>query len=219
MLTVFEFPDKFMSASSFRAVLRSDDGDESILVEMRKRVDGRWKVFTVVASEIVRASSLQELLLTRPDCYELVIPHEIEVSLNGETKHAQLYEIYARTLQEQVMGRVSIRLRLYIEGSVFETGFNDVLQDALEEIRELIGNGNQLWLRTCHDCRHVWATVNGGGWDERDELSCYRDAPEAGAEVRKKGKFASKKAIGAGEYYVSAFHSCAAWEPSKTLDV
>jgi hypothetical protein len=157
----------------------------------------------------------------RPDWHELVIPHQIEVLWNDESKQAELHEIYASNPQEQIplsMVPVSMRLRLNLEGNVFETGFNSSLQDALEEIRALIGNDNQLWLKTCYECRYVWDAITGPGGDERDELSCYRDAPAAGAEVRKKGKWASDEATGAGDYFVSAFHRCAAWEPSKATD-
>src|SRR6478672_2190226 len=104
-----EFPLKFMSASSFKAVIRSNKGNEPVLIEMRKRFDGSWKVFTVVANEIVHTSSLQELLLTGPPGHELIITHEIRVLWNGESRQAQLHEIYASTPEEQV--QVSIRLR------------------------------------------------------------------------------------------------------------
>ena len=79
------------------------------------------------------------------------------------------------------------------------------------ELDDIIDDVAVWHLKTCHGCKFsrpafLWPV------SDRDELRCYRDAPDALAELRSQGKFASSEALHAGEYFVNAFHRCSAWE-------
>jgi hypothetical protein len=176
---------------------------------MRKRAKGQWIVFTKVGGQLARYDSLQELVLKQPNCRALIISHTLNILWNDTVHKATLYEILSPS--EKKSGLVTVKLRLEVNDKEYETEECDSLTEARRHLVE-ISSPVTFQLQICADCCHSWPAVTGPGWDDRDELACYRDAPDAEAELVEKGKFASDEAAGAGEFFVNAFHSCAAWQ-------
>ena len=179
-------------------------------LEMRQNKDGAITVFTLVDGEPVRAASLHHLVYEHPEWKILDVPHDVHILWNGTPIKVVLHEIFGPAIDQYV----SIRVQLNIEGISYETELCRTLQDAYWELQEMVAP-NTLRLQTCFDCYFSWSAITGGGWDEHDELVCYRDAPlEAITEIHQRAKFASEGAEATGQYFVNAFHRCAAWRPN-----
>jgi hypothetical protein len=202
----------FMSARVFEAAYREGDNEEPLILEQRTRWPIWWELllFTVISDQPVYANSVQALLLSQPTWESLRIPHEITVLLDGERKAARIHEIFTSNA-----GHIEIRLLFAVEGEdkVYETAACDTLQEARWELRELVGSSRDLWLQVCSDCTHSTSISTGGGWDEHEEHGCNRDAHLATRENDLLGGMTHFE--GAYDFFVHAFHTCAAWRSSR----
>jgi hypothetical protein len=203
----------FVAASAFEAVYITEQGEQTLLVEVRRKPDGKMLLFTVVDGQQVREGSIQEFILTHQACKSLCIRHTVHVLWNSTPKTGELLEIFVP--EQDVSRGISVRLRLTIASTAYETDACATLTEALMELDDVIGSETDWWLQICHDCYYS-APAFLFPVDDRDDLRCYRDAPDVVAEVRDKGKFASPEALYAGSYFVNAFHTCAAWRRRKT---
>jgi hypothetical protein len=89
------------------------------------------------------------------------------------------------------------------------------LTDAYVELQEITELVARWWLCTCFDCKYSGHARDYCLSDR--EYWCYRDVPDAYAEIAAKGKYASQEARFAGDYFVDAFHTCAAWQPYRAV--
>src|SRR4051794_28030671 len=139
-----EFPEQFMSASVFTAVLHSKENNQTLLLEMRKYLSGKWMILTSIDSVTVRVNSLQELVHTQPSWCELIIPHEVSILWRGKEQRALLEEIYS-----QAAGgprAVTVHLRLQVQGVTLETASGDSLQEVRRALDELVTGAAPVWL-------------------------------------------------------------------------
>lgn len=146
-------------------------------------------------------------------CLSLSIPHTLYVLWNSVPKAAELVETFVPAPASPSF--VNVKLSLVVDGNVYETEACDTLTDAIWELDEAIGEEIEWLLQTCYDClysRPAFLTPVS----DRDHMRCYRDVPEAFAEVRRQGKNASAEALHSGHYFVNVFHTCAAWQPGKS---
>jgi hypothetical protein len=202
----------FMSARVFEAAYREGENEQSLVLEQRVKWPIWWELllFTVIGDQPVYANSVQALLLSQPTWESLRIPHNITVLLDGERKAARMHEIFSSNA-----GNIEIRLLLAVEGEdkVYETQAFDTLQEARRELDELVGFSRDLWLQVCSECTHSTSISTGGGWDEHEEHGCNRDAPLATRKNELLGGITHFE--GTYDFFVHAFHTCAAWRPSR----
>jgi hypothetical protein len=144
----------------------------------------------------------------------LSIPHTIHMLWNGEVKQAEVTEIFRPRPNVGHSLFAALQLRLVIEGRKYETSLCNTLQDAVWELQEITEAKADWWLRTCYHCQYAGQARDYATSDR--EYWCYRDVPDAFAEIQAKGKYASREALYAGSYFVNAFHVCAAWRPIQT---
>ncbi len=201
----------FVAAQAFEAAYEDTQGQQNIMLELRFKADESCLLFTIVRDEPVYASSIHDFVLKCRDCTQLSIGHNLFVLWNGISKPAQLVEHFIPNRGKPL---VIIKTSLFIDGIVFESTDCDTLQDAIGELHDLTDAGISWQIKTCYHCKFCYLAFLGPQSD-RDDYRCYRDAPEAFAEVQERGyKFASRASQIAGSYFVNAFHTCAAWEPS-----
>jgi hypothetical protein len=207
----------FMAASSFEATYRTDQGEQTLILEVRRTPDQGLLLFTVVDGQPVRVNSIHSFILTHPACRALSIPHTVGVLWNGTHKRAEFLEVYAPAPDPDPTYRVSIEAALTIEGTTYKSEACATLSEAMAELRDAIGPETDWWLLTCYHCDFQQPAFRFLV-DDRDEMRCYRDAPEAlFVEAKRRGKGASDEALYAGHYYVNAFHTCAAWRRRNPL--
>lgn len=202
----------FVSVSVYNALYETEQGEQEIVLELRVKSDRSKQLFTIIDSQHIYSDSIQALLLARPNCKLISISHSIVLVWNEEKKNATLVEAFCK---DKHTSKLCVILKMTCEGLTYETSECDTLSDAISELHELTGQSITWHLQTCYDCR-LSDLAFLGPTDERDELRCYRDAPEAlQEEVETKYKFASLEALNSGVYFVSAFHRCAAWKPMR----
>ena len=199
----------FASFNKFWAICHTEQGEQTLLWESRITVDQKHDFYTIFDDQEVHVNSINDFLFTHPKCLSLSVPHDVQVLWNGKSQFAKLTEIFS--LQPEKPS-VVIRLSLDISDLSYLTGECDALTDAIWELEEIIGESTKWWIQTCYHCAYSRPAFLVP-MSDRDEMRCYRDAPEAYKEVKLRGKFASTIALHAGHYFVSAFHSCAAWKP------
>lgn len=199
---------RFISVHTYYARYRTQQSEQIILLETRTKSDRSRQIFTIINDEQVRATSIQALLLMRPDCKSLSISHEVSVVWDNSIKNATLIEIFSIS---QSLGQVSVSLVLEIDGISYSTSECVSFTEAVDELREITGHDKVWRLQTCFDCRFSRPAFLDPT-DDREELRCYRDAPEAFEDVQARSKFASQEALSAGDYFVDAFHKCAGWQ-------
>ncbi len=209
-----EVPDYFKNFAAFHAyeaIYRTAEKEEQILLEVRNFADEKELLFTVIDNQPIRVGSIHELVYSRPELISLSIPHMIRLLWKGEIKKAELIEIFSRSQNTAYPPIASLQLRLNMEGKTYETTICDTLQDAIEELHEMT-RAEALWrLHACYSCR-----FSGHARDyivSDREYWCYRDVPEVVAEIQAKGRNKSGKGRFDGDYFVDAFHVCAAWQP------
>ncbi len=202
----------FVGVSAVEAVYHAAQVSHRLLLELRRSADGTMRLFTEIGGQQIQARSIHEFILARSDCKSLAIPHRVRVLWQGVPRVADLLEVFIPRHDEAA--NIHVQLRLDMEGSTYETEPCATLSDAVRELRERFPADTEWWLQTCHHCAYSSPFLLGPGWDDRDDLQCYRDAREALAEVRWMGKFAGYDTLHAGDYFVNAFHTCAAWRPS-----
>jgi len=216
---MFELPiyaRNFVAATAFEVTCSTEQGDETLLVESRRRLDGGMLLFTVIGGQQVQAHSLHELLLASHRCVALTIPHNIRVLWNGVSKSASLLEVLIPT--REPLFQPSVKLQLTFDAATYATETCDTLYDAIRELEDILGGDVAMWFQTCIHCNYSWPALYNPGWEDRNDYKCYRDTPEAHIEIRRNGKFASTAAQEAGDYYVDAFHTCAAWQRKLPLE-
>jgi len=206
-MRVLTYPDRFVAVRAIEALIHTGMGTQSLLLEYRQHIDGKLDVFTIVGEEPIRAASLHDLISAHPTWESLDVLHNVSVLWNGTFTKVVLHEIFSRPTDQYV----SIRLQLDIQDASYQTEACETLQDAYWELQE-VARPNLLELQTCQTCYFAWPAVTGPGWDEHDELACYRDSPLAALEMRQNREVASDAAQAQGQYFVHAFHRCAAWQ-------
>jgi len=188
-----------------------------LLIEMRISAEGKILLFTVVNGQQIRSSSIQEFVLSHPDCLSLSIGHSVNILWNKAIERAELYEIYVPVHSGHNLIRVKVRL--IVGNTTHETEACETLTEAVMELKELTSPDAEWWIQTCHHCIYSYPAFLGPGWDDRDQLRCYRDTPDEFVQIHQKGqKFVSSDTMYAGNYFVHAFHTCAAWRKPKAID-
>ena len=205
----------FVSATISEAGYETMRGVQTLLIETRtyikKMNESRTQMlFTRIDGEPVQVPSLYDLALRDAKCLNLSIPHSIMVEWNNVTLRAVLTEVIVP--HHGPKSSRSIKLLLSVGERLFETDLNDTLQDAFEELDEQTGSQNALWFKVCYQCTYGYPKLNGPQ-DERENIQCFRDSPLGHLEeVKRLRKFASRDAHNSGDFFVNAFHTCAAWE-------
>jgi hypothetical protein len=212
----------FVSAAVFEAVYTTARGTQMLLIETRtymKKMNGSQtqSLFTVIDGVAVREQSLYDLVLRDPECQSLSIPHSLGIEWNGATKSALLTEVLVPYHGPKPGRSVSVKLLFSVDNQFFETELNDTLQDAFIELDEQMGSSDALWFKVCYQCHYGYPKLEGPQ-DERENLQCFRDSPpEHFEEAKRLGKFATAAARQSGDYFVNAFHTCAAWKRHQPL--
>ncbi len=205
----------FVSAAVFEAEFTTIYGTQTLLIEtrtyMKKMNESQNQfLFTIINDKPVHVRSIVDLILHDPQCLSLSLPHSVVIELNGVAKRALLTEVYVPHRGAET--NWSIRLALTVDGKDYQTGLNDTLQDSFGELHEQMGLPDASWVKICYQCNYVHGKLNGLQ-DERENLQCFRDSsPEHFEEARRLMKFASAEAWGSGDFFVTAFHTCAAWK-------
>ena len=212
-----ELPDYITGFTNFRiheAIYQTKDKKETILLEFRLTVLEEDILFTVIDGKQIRVETIHHLVQALPALVSLSIPHSIRLLWNGVIKQGELVEIFSPSQDPKHPLIASLQLRLTLDDQTYETTICDNLQDAVQELEEMTEAEAQWWLCTCYHCHY---SDHNRLYSLSDrEYACYRDVPEALAEIRAKGKIASPEARRAGKYFVDAFHTCAAWKPAQT---
>lgn len=214
-----EFPSYWRSFADFgvtEAVYRTSEKEEEILLEFRGSANEEEMLFTIIDGRPIRVGSIHQLVSSLPELVSLTIEHSIRVVWEGQVKRAQLTEIFTHSqandsVQPPNVRPASLQLRLVVDGKTYETTVSDSFSDLVQELKELTEGEGKWRLRTCRDCRyagqpHLYSASEREYW-------CYRDVPEAIADLEVNVKFANMKARFEGRYFVRAFHTCAAWQP------
>lgn len=207
-------PEKqnFIAAKVYEAVFKTQQAEEIITLELRTRSDRTTTLFTVIDNQETRAASIPSLLLIRPDCISLSIAHTLDVQWNDVRKKCTLTEIFLPEWDNRSF--VPLKIALMVDDETYLTSvgisFTEVMSDLHDVIRPRIN-----WrLVTCYDCKYSRPAFLGPTSD-RDELRCFRDTPTAFRQIEQTAKFVSGELLHAGDYFVDAFHRCAAWPPTS----
>ncbi|MBX3065730.1 MAG: hypothetical protein KF726_22320 [Anaerolineae bacterium] len=200
----------FVSTHWYDAIYETPVEQISIIFEERIQADRSSLIFTRLNDgREIRASSIPDLVITNIDCISLSIKHEISVWWNGKTEKGQLEETFARSQEDS--SNTSVTLVLNVRAGQYTTTACESFTEAMFELHNITPQEISWRLQTCFDCKFSYPAFTDPTSD-RDELQCHRDAPLAFQEVQTKGKYASLAALHAGDYFVNAFHTCAAWE-------
>ncbi|MCB9452532.1 MAG: hypothetical protein H6672_13935 [Anaerolineaceae bacterium] len=208
----------FVAVHVFEANYKTKDDEQSIPIETRTKSDGSMIVMTAINNQPIYTNSISSLIWILPNCVSLSIAHPLSLLGNGIIHKGILTEVFLPP-EEDSPYRYSIQIRLSTEGKTYETTPCDTLSDAILELGGVIENSqakNGWQLQTCYHCKYCYPAFYWPGSD-RDTLRCYRDVGEAFAEIQEKGKRASFSAFAAGDYFVNAFHRCAAWQPYRSF--
>jgi hypothetical protein len=203
----------FVAVSAFEAIYRTEQDEQTLIWESRISPDRKATLFTRIGNKEIRVGSIHEFVLEDSRCISMTVPHKVRVVWNGSPTAAELLEVFIPAPSDK-LAPVHIKVSLTIGDASYESVECDSLTEAVWELDEMIGPTVEWSLQTCFDCIFSWPAFLGPT-SERDELRCYRDAPEAFEEIRAKSKFASQKAREAGHYFVNAFHTCAGWKSLK----
>jgi hypothetical protein len=210
MKEISENPSKnFTAFSIYEATYRTEQGEDTILLEFRTMPNEQQVLFTVIDNKQIRADSIHELVYSLPSLVSLGIPHSVRLLWNGNIKLAKLIETFRPSQDIEYPSFASLQLRLVVDNKTYETALCNTLQDAIWELQEMTEAEAAWWLRTCYHCQYSGQARDYALSDR--EFWCYRDVPDAFAEIQAKGKYASREARQAGRYFVNAFHACAAW--------
>lgn len=205
----------FVSINLFETVSQTDNGSQILLWESRITSDGYRLLFTRIDGIDVRVNSIYDFMLQRPSYSPLEIRHSVSLLWNALSIQAVLVEILILDINDK-LAPIHTKLRLETFDKIYATDDAISLTEAIWELHELVGEEADWSLQTCHECIYGWPAFRGPISD-RDELRCFRDSPDAFAEREIKRKFASEAAFQAGDYFVNAFHTCAAWSRSSEL--
>ena len=206
-----DFKTNFASISALPATIRTENGEEEILVEIRVSSSREHSIFTVIEGERIYSNWIGGIVVENPSVIWLRIERAIHILSNGKRTPAVLSETMKKVEYEQgtVAESAESQFRLQFDGKEFVSDYNPTLTDALFDIYDLAEPEFDIRLQTCYHCRYA----NHASLLNNDrEYRCYRDVPDAYDEIRLKGKQASNDARFAGTYTVNAFHTCAAWE-------
>ena len=204
-----EAPRMFMSVRAYRGQYETADGAQPLILEQRLLPDGEMRVFTVLAGQPVRARSIQALMLERPEWVALRLAHTVDVLWKGRRHLAELEEAYLRA--PGFSAHLAVALCLRIGGEVVATELCDTLSEALAELQALGAAGGGYRPVICHSCALSRPSLTAPGWDDRDDHQCFRDTPEAYASIGGDGRPVRGWGLHGGDYFVNAFHTCAAW--------
>lgn len=202
--------NRFISSRYYRAKYKSDSGEEEIIIEVRANAIDEFKFFSIVMGEKIVASYLMQFAMLLPNLISLEIPHSLQVMWSNNIYEAQLLEIFQVTETDSDSKSCTLRLELKVDQQVFQTEPCDTLQDAVWELDGLIGDQIQWQLRTCFHCYfsgHARDYITGDR-----EYWCYRDS-SIYPERRNQWKSVDPKIRFDADFYVNAFHTCAAWRP------
>ena len=202
---------EFVSTRVYTAVCQRNGKEELILIESRQSELEKTLVFTVVDGKQIRIGSMLELVQSLPLLESLSMRHIIRVLWNNEFRDAELVETLVPSRVADDTSLPSLKLALVLEGKTYETTLCDVLTDAYIEMHEMTEDVAAWRWCTCFCCRYARHARFYSNSDR--QYWCYRDVPDALAEIEAKGKSASSESRFAGNYYVDAFHTCAAWQP------
>lgn len=202
-------PMQFISFQVYDAIYLTDEGEEHILLEQRQRYDRSFLVYTQIQGREIRANSIHELVISQPDCLSITINHNVPIIWDTISRQVILQETFSPDPTQ--VTKIAINLKLIVDDVTYESTENDCVTEAWQELHEEIDPHINWHLKTCLSCNFTRPAFLFPTSD-RDEHRCYRDVSEAFTEVQEKSKFASRKARYAGDYFVSAFHRCSAWE-------
>ena len=212
----------FVSTTAFSAAYVSSQGEETLCIETRTYLDKLNEryvqmLFTKIGGNRVQVPSIQHLILRDKDCLSLSIPHSVVIDWGMDKKQAEVTEVYVP--HHGLTPRWSIGILLSVDGVSYQTGPNETLHEALVELDEQMETQQFLWIRTCYQCNYSFPRLSGIQ-DDRENLQCFRDSPlEHFEEVKRSKKFASLEALQSGDFFVTAFHTCAAWKRLQSMSL
>jgi hypothetical protein len=201
-----DFVRQFRAAYVDDAVGQLAGGDEvQLLLETRYGADEQVEIFTVHQGIERRAKSMNELVARLADLEQLRIPRLVPLQVDGKVTTGTITEVYRpSTTSNPFEG--TVKAVLEFDSATWESPWTDFLGDALTELHGL----NSHWrFRTCISCAMAGHPTPYGNDDQ--QLWCYRDSPEALAELAQHGRFAGGSHAFSGYYWVRAFHRCASW--------
>jgi hypothetical protein len=204
----------FISVQTFDAVYTDQQNDQTLILELRYKANRTSLLFTTFNNKQIYSNSIQDFVLKQSNCFSLSIPHNLTVLWDDILKEAQLIETYIPNHEDM---SVNVKVSLFVEGNMYESTTCVSLTEAMLDLYDVIGSNVSWWMQTCFHCKYSNVAFLDPT-DDRNELRCYRDVPEAFTEIQQKHKFASSAAFYAGDYNVSAFHRCAAWQHSSSLE-
>jgi hypothetical protein len=207
-------PDYLRSFADFHvceATCRVDQREEVILLESRTTAWEEEFLFAVIDGKPFHVHSIHELVHTVPSLVSLSVQHDIRVLWNGVIKKAKLVETFRPKWSVDHPPIASVELTLVVDNNTYQTTPSDSFTEAYIELHELTPEELDWKVCTCYDCKYSGQARDYSNNDR--EYWCYRDVPDAFAEIQAKGKYASQQARFAGMYYAKTFHTCMAWQP------
>ena len=149
----------FVAVSVCDAIYKTQQGDQSIILESRAKADRTETIFTIIGGQEVRAGSIQELVLKRSDCISLTIEHAISVVWNGVLKTAVLYEIFIHDKNNPAYPPVKIILS--VDNTPYETSECDSFSEAMFDLHDVTRPIAEWRLVTCYDCKYSYPAFSG----------------------------------------------------------
>lgn len=205
----------FVLSRHYFASFMSDEGEEPIVIELRANSLDQFTIFSIVKGKVIRSQHLVDFVGSLPELKFLEIPHQVELLWNEKVLKADLIEVFRSPEQAEEPDSILFGLNLKIGDTTYSTTSCDTLQDAIVELQSMIGEEVSWFLRTCYDCYYsgharFYATSDREYW-------CYRDV-SGFSEWRSQWKHADTSMRFSGDFYISAFHTCAAWQPFKDTE-
>jgi hypothetical protein len=200
----------FVSSHIQEAVYKTEYEEQIILLESRQFPTEEELLFTIVNDQEFRVPSIHELVYALPSLMSLSLSHSIRLFWNGVIKKATFIEIFTPS-RTQRPPLADLQIKLAIDDKSFQTTICDTLQDAIWELHDLTRTEAEWRLYTCYHCQYSGQARDYLVGDR--QYWCYRDVPDAIAEIKARGKPIRSETRWAGAYYVDAFHTCAAWRP------
>lgn len=209
-----DFSNNFSRFYVHEGIYKASGREINILIESRKNSSGEELIYSKYDDEEIRAASIYEFVSKLPSLESLQIAHTIRIKWHDELKRVKLHEIFTPAIRTSTVPPISLQLEVKIDSKSYKTQPCDTLLDAKQELAETTKEEAKLQICTCITCDYS-GQAEDYLMDDR-EYWCYRDFPEAYDEIRKKRmqrKRASGEAKYSGVFYVSWFHTCAAWRP------
>jgi len=176
-----------------------------LIIETRYRPDEGVELFTIYNEVRVRATTLNDLVSKLDGIDEIQIPRKVPIDFGERVVVGRFTEHYRPSRSGNAFAE-TVKATLQVDTNVWESPWSDFLGDALVELHQL----SPAWrFRTCMTCALAAQPSPYGNTDR--EFWCYRDSPEAIREYEQTGRFSDGPYRFTGNYWVPAFHRCAAW--------